>query len=1181
MLENSNVRQNGFQTSIGVVEIARLEAGVVTEDSIRFDGVGLKMNHSKETMEREGHRAIDIVGSKPVLDAESEKAIVLYKPGPQLPESNGSTTEETSKVQLLRVLETRKIVLQKEQGMAFARAVAAGFDMDHVAHLISFSECFGALRLMEACLKFLDLWREKHETGQWLEIEAAEAMSNRSEFSSPNASGTGLSIEAQKHNEFTTEARSHKLGMESSGKIDNDVSADKRCPIDSQVPQDHREYFQGQFQHPMYAQWPIHAPPGAPQVFPTYPMQGMTYYQNYPGNGPFFQPPYPPTEDPRFNTADRNGLQRQPMDSKDSNTESEKEVSQRREMRKKADRSGKNQSRMVVIRNINYITSKRENSPGSESQSASDLDDDEDAEDLQGATPEINHKGSVRCSESEQSHFKSSSTGNLYEEDGGNWQAFQKCLLRDDDDNKQTIDRDMFSTEKDATKVMKRKNAKGQDPIVPRGLDFGEVQEGRNTEFDKINGKMTRMWNTSGDELVISGRDFSKESRSSQVNINLTEIEGAKGRYRRGSNDDVMSYRHESQNGFVTSQNEFEYSSDNLDKNSSRNATDESFIVPRRLNSQHQIGSDNRSAIHMDVEFPSTKKEDLTTRIRSEVSYEPEDLSLAPHRRAERESIGYDPTLDYETRVHAKDNVVTCVTEESKKSSKDKSSKGVQSSLEKNKLEAALRKGRPSKLRPSNEAQARAGKLRAFKADLQKLKKEKEEEAKKRIEALKHERQKRIAARGSSNPSLSLVPFQTRSQLRTKFSPISHKGSKFSDAEPGSSSPLQRLPVKIASVGSKDSQKTIESSKLNKGGHFAGRLTRSVSSLHEMKREKDGVNSEPKAVTARIRRLSDPKTSTNNHVSLGKLRNADPIPVKKVSRGPEIKKISAIMSLDRTKAATLPELKIRTSKMSSDLVQRKPSKPSETSEDDNPVIEKTVVMLEGEITPAPLVPGYREKMDTIKVFYEVEEDKVGEKFGSTPEYAHIHAPITPYITSNTSQVSRIQLEEQFNYHEKVTADYPAESAKLSSIRVSEKAYQAPYARTSSLEYPCTTSISECTKSPPSSSRTATISKQTIKANESNYVKVESSEQYTDSLEKPQEKESSKGFRRLLKFGKKNVSCHAVEYNLESGKLSTNGSMDDDHAANNVSNEVHTLKNLISQDETPTTSTAQKGEFLLQ
>lgn len=52
-----------------------------------------------------------------------------------------------TRAQLLKVLETRKTVLQKEQSMAFARAVAAGFDIDNMAPLMSFAEAFGASRL--------------------------------------------------------------------------------------------------------------------------------------------------------------------------------------------------------------------------------------------------------------------------------------------------------------------------------------------------------------------------------------------------------------------------------------------------------------------------------------------------------------------------------------------------------------------------------------------------------------------------------------------------------------------------------------------------------------------------------------------------------------------------------------------------------------------------------------------------------------------------------------------------------------------------------------------------------------------------------------------------------------------------------------------------------------------------
>ena len=46
-------------------------------------------------------------------------------------------------------------MLQKEQGMAFARAVAAGFNIDHMAPLLSFAECFGASRLMSVAIPYL------------------------------------------------------------------------------------------------------------------------------------------------------------------------------------------------------------------------------------------------------------------------------------------------------------------------------------------------------------------------------------------------------------------------------------------------------------------------------------------------------------------------------------------------------------------------------------------------------------------------------------------------------------------------------------------------------------------------------------------------------------------------------------------------------------------------------------------------------------------------------------------------------------------------------------------------------------------------------------------------------------------------------------------------------------------
>jgi hypothetical protein len=44
-------------------------------------------------------------------------------------------------------MDARRLVLHKEQGIAFTRAAAAGFDVQHMAHLLAFADCFGATRL--------------------------------------------------------------------------------------------------------------------------------------------------------------------------------------------------------------------------------------------------------------------------------------------------------------------------------------------------------------------------------------------------------------------------------------------------------------------------------------------------------------------------------------------------------------------------------------------------------------------------------------------------------------------------------------------------------------------------------------------------------------------------------------------------------------------------------------------------------------------------------------------------------------------------------------------------------------------------------------------------------------------------------------------------------------------------
>lgn len=238
-----------------------------------------------------------------------------------------------------------------------------------------------------------------------------------------------------------------------------------------------------------------------------------------------------------------------------------------------------------------------------------------------------------------------------------------------------------------------------------------------------------------------------------------------------------------------------------------------------------------------------------------------------------------------------------------------------------------------------------------------------EEAQKKRLEALKMERQKRIAARGGGNAVKASTPSAQAKQLPAKPSVAANRGSKFSDSEPGSSSPLQRSKLRT-SVGSGVMHKSSKASILSEGSLMPGnRLIRTTSSLSETKRETNGKTHDPKASMSRIRRLSEPKTITSSPVTTTKARSAEAVLKRNLPEGPERNKVSAIINLDRSKAATLPELKIKTTVkdrqkvngVSSSIDPEKTKLNAKTrlqtlelDVDENPIVEKTVLVLESE-----------------------------------------------------------------------------------------------------------------------------------------------------------------------------------------------------------------------------------------
>lgn len=251
----------------------------------------------------------------------------------------------------------------------------------------------------------------------------------------------------------------------------------------------------------------IHSAP----MFQPYPVQSMPYYQNYPGGAPFFQPPYPPMDDPRYTTSHRMGLKRSSMDSKDSTTEpeawevgasgarskdfsdrnlseDEKEMYHARGSRKRSGQSGKKKgSGKTATR-----TSKRYDTSESESESASDSETEEDSE--HDKSPRRKHKHSSR-SKKKNSQTKSVDVSDIQDKDevaagqgadSGSWQVFQSFLMRDEEKTS-NVDRGMFSGEQEPP--MRRKESKvSDDPFLPPESDADNVQD-----LKKVDGKTSRL----------------------------------------------------------------------------------------------------------------------------------------------------------------------------------------------------------------------------------------------------------------------------------------------------------------------------------------------------------------------------------------------------------------------------------------------------------------------------------------------------------------------------------------------------------------------------------------------------------------------------------------------------------------------------------------------------------------
>ncbi|XP_050286878.1 COP1-interacting protein 7 isoform X2 [Quercus robur] len=145
-----------------------------------------------------------VEGSFSAANGSTKKSADSSKIKCELGGMDDGAKEENSKVHLQRLLDTRKTLLRKEQAMAYARGIVAGFEMDNVDDLISFADAFGALRLREACVNFKELCKKKHADGLWMEELAAMKACSPSELSFMGTSAIVLTNEISAHYQRTT-----------------------------------------------------------------------------------------------------------------------------------------------------------------------------------------------------------------------------------------------------------------------------------------------------------------------------------------------------------------------------------------------------------------------------------------------------------------------------------------------------------------------------------------------------------------------------------------------------------------------------------------------------------------------------------------------------------------------------------------------------------------------------------------------------------------------------------------------------------------------------------------------------------------------------------------------------------------------------------------------------------------
>ncbi|KMT13036.1 hypothetical protein BVRB_4g087500 [Beta vulgaris subsp. vulgaris] len=762
-------------------------------------------------------------GNATAINGNSKDSGASFKSKGESNEESDHAQEENSKVRLHRVLETRKAVLRKEQAMVYARALAAGYEMDNLHDLLLFSDAFGASRLREACINFKDLCKKKNEDRLWVdEIAAMQAMV-QPELTYLGTSGIIVAGEendpsqslmtAGKQNGSTDVSMSDSMTSHGSSDANQDsqtLATDVKAQMPNPWAQQFPPYLRN-FQGPIYQQMP---------PYQGYGFNGMQVPpQYYPANMPWPSDVNGSADHELHNRRDHKSSSRKKgkasnargseKEDHEEHTESsgsgsETDSSSERSHRKK---HGKKSSRKVVIRNINYISSKRDGEKdGSSETDSSDEDDYLNGDSLKQQLEEAvgsfekhkksasrHHKkrnGSKHLSSindsADQENNEDVSVKNKSGKGNENWDALQQLLMREESDSNNpephslSVAEKYFATEKSgdqnicAFKPEAEERSKHKPSAIPNDAFLVTEKDAGNTgdagiisvqRFDPSESIPVMRRGSTPEEFLFSQRS---EEPESYARMPLSDDVAHSSMFKSQTSDDwfvgKQSGESENQGGNIRFiEGDYVRSSADKDERKSKDVIiDDSLMIQGRLTDDHhesQLKTDISLVSDM-VEAALFENETGVPQKKSESHdfYEPDELYMVRDRDtvAEQTVPSWTLELDYENFIAVnkpakKSDIDACsdsnLISNEKGPEIKKSGKPSSKDSRSRTLSGSLRRAKPETT-PGTNKSTFGSKTNTPKSLLEK---KQEEERRKRMEELLIRRQKRIAERSSGS----------------------------------------------------------------------------------------------------------------------------------------------------------------------------------------------------------------------------------------------------------------------------------------------------------------------------------------------------------------------------------------------------------------------------------------------